>query len=243
MFEEEKSSLKYKYILLAVLAIIIALLIIFIVVVKVNIDKQKRIEEIREAEAQQEALRIELERQKKEEEERLAKEREKEEENNATGVIYLTFDDGPSLDITPNILDILENKNVKATFFVLHYGEKNEEILKRENELGEAIGLHGFTHTYSEVYQSADSCLENFKKIQDQVYETIGIRPNIIRFPGGSSNTVSKKYCEGVMTEVTNRALDEGFKYFDWNVDSEDSGSARTSDDVYNNVISHLKPR
>ena len=84
--------------------------------------------------------------------------------------------------------------------------------------------------------------LDNFRKIQEQVYETIGKKPNIIRFPGGSSNTISKKYCVGVMTEVTKKALDEGFRYFDWNVDSDDAGHAKTRDDVYKNVTSKIKP-
>ena len=122
----------------------------------------------------------------------------------------LTFDDGPSSDITPQILDILDQKNVKATFFLVHFSDKNADLVKRENESGHTVALHGYSHTYSEVYQSADACLENFKKIQQQVYETIGKKPNVIRFPGGSSNTISKKYCEGVMTEVTKRVLDDG---------------------------------
>ena len=124
-----------------------------------------------------------------------------------TKVVYLTFDDGPSSDITPQILDVLDSKNVKATFFVVHFSEKNAELVKREANSGHTVALHGYTHTYSEVYQSADSCLDNFKKIQEQVYETIGQRPNIIRFPGGSSNTISKKYCPGVMTEVTRKSI------------------------------------
>ena len=123
------------------------------------------------------------------------RQKEKQEEENATGVIYFTFDDGPSADITPHILDILAEKNIKATFFVIHFSDNNAELVKREAESGHTVALHGYSHTYSEVYASADACLENFRKIQEQVYETIGKKANIIRFPGGSSNTISRKYC------------------------------------------------
>ena len=234
---KKKRDFIQRYILLAVIAIIIIILIIFLVTVKANKAKERRLEEERQAEIE----RIKLEEERKQEEIRLAKQREKEEEDNATGVIYLTFDDGPTTSTTPKILDILDEKNVKATFFVLHYDEKGEELIKREQESGHTIALHGYTHEYKDVYSSPDACMENFKKIQNQVYETTGVKPNIIRFPGGSSNTISRKYCQGIMTEVTQRALNEGFKYFDWSIDSEDSGSAKTSDKVYQNVTSRLK--
>lgn len=160
----------------------------------------------------------------------------------SAGTIYLTFDDGPTSDSTPAILDILKKRNIKATFFVLHYNDQNAQYIKREHQEGHTVALHGYTHTYSEVYQSADTCLENFRKIGEQVYNTIGVNSKIIRFPGGSSNTVSKKYCQGVMTEVTQRAIKEGYRYFDWNVDSDDAGKAKTSERIYNNVTNGVKP-
>ena len=250
MFENEIIShkkekiLKNRYILIGILAVIIVLLVIIMALIFKNTSKKNIVaEENTENNSnneQEEAILVELDKKRQEEEQR-EREKEKQEEENATGVIYLTFDDGPSSDITPQILDILSKKNVKATFFVVHFSEKNAELVKREDAEGHTVALHGYTHTYSEVYQSADSCIENFRKIQDQVYETIGKRPNIIRFPGGSSNTISRKYCQGVMTQVTERALDEGFRYFDWNVDSDDAGHAKTRDDIYNNVTSKIK--
>lgn len=239
--QSKNHLLKYRYILIAILVIIIALLIIIMTFIFKNTNKKNdvAISENSNNNEQEQAILVELDNQKKEEEQR---EKEKQEEENATGIIYLTFDDGPSSDITPEILNILKEKGVKATFFVVHFSEKNAELVKREDKEGHTVALHGYTHTYSEVYSSADACLDNFKKIQEQVYETIGKSPDIIRFPGGSSNTISKKYCEGVMTEVTRRALNEGFRYFDWNVDSDDAGHAKTRDDVYNNVTSKIKP-
>ena len=189
-----RNKFKRRYILVIILIIIIVLLILTINTVYKNNKKIEsgKTEENTNSE-QEEAILIELNNKKKEEEE---KAKEKEEEENATGVIYLTFDDGPSQDITPNVLDILAEKNVKATFFVIHYSDSNSSLVKREAKDGHTVALHGYTHTYSDVYSSADACLENFRKIQNQVYQTIGTKQNIIRFPGGSSNTISRKYCK-----------------------------------------------
>lgn len=235
-----KRNLNYKRVLMVIIIIIIILLLaIFSVVIKHN----KRSEEVKiEAEKkaeQEEIMKIAIETQKKEEEER---EKAKQEEENATGIIYLTFDDGPTSDSTPQILDILKNRNIKATFFILHYDEQHEQFIKREYEEGHTIGLHGYTHAYAELYQSADTCMENFRKIREQVYQTTGTQSKIIRFPGGSSNTISKKYCEGVMTELVKRTVEEGYRYFDWNVDSDDAGHAKTSEKVYQNVTNGIKP-
>lgn len=236
--------LKYRYILMLVLGIIIILLIIWIgIIVKAKQNKNNsnnnNNNNLLANEESEEEKQIFLELQKKKKEEERA--REKQEEENAKGIIYLTFDDGPSADITPQILEILEQKNIKATFFVVHYNEENEKLVKQEDEKGHTVALHGYSHSYSEVYYSQEACMENYKKIQDQVYQTTGKKSNIIRFLGGSSNTISKKYCEGIMTELTTRVIQEGYKYFDWNVDSDDAGNAKTKEDVYKNVIEGLK--
>ena len=224
--------------MVVILIIIILLFAIFSIVIKHNHKvEQMRIEAEQKAQ-EEEKLRIAMESQKREEELR----RQKEEEENATGVIFLTFDDGPTSDSTPQILDILKKRDIKATFFILHYDEHREPLIKREKEEGHTIALHGYSHTYSEVYPSADACLENFRKIKEQVYQTTGTESKIIRFPGGSSNVISKKYCEGVMTELTKRVIDEGYRYFDWNVDSDDAGHAKTSEKVYQNVTTGIKP-
>lgn len=206
------------------------------------IKKNKNQNYINEA-LEQEAIIVALDTQKEEEikkQQELKKEQEKNEEENANGVIYLTFDDGPTVT-TSNILSILEKKNIKATFFVLHYTDKYEDTIKREYKAGHTVALHGYTHTYSEVYNSIDNCMNNFYKIQEQVKQTTGQTSNIIRFIGGSSNSISKKYCSGIMTDATQRVINEGFRYFDWNVDSDDAGKAKTSDDVYYNVINGIQ--
>lgn len=160
-------------------------------------------------------------------------------ENNK-GTIYLTFDDGPTQDMTPKILDILKEKNVQATFFIINYGPEKEEIIEREIAEGHTIGIHGYSHTYSEVYNSVEDCINNFTSLQEKLKQLTGVDSKIIRFPGGSSNTISKKYCEGIMSVVTQKMTENGYKYFDWNISSEDAGGARNKEDVYNNVVSGL---
>ena len=159
------------------------------------------------------------------------------------GMVYLTFDDGPSLEVTPPILDILERRNVKATFFVVGYsGSEKEALVKREAEEGHTIGLHGFSHDYEAIYNSLDDLMENFAKIQNLVEETTGVKTNFIRFPGGASNTISANYCKGIMSKAVKEVEKQGFIYFDWNVDSDDAGTAKTADEIYQNVIDGIKP-
>lgn len=157
------------------------------------------------------------------------------------GVIYLTFDDGPSLDITPKILDILKEENIKATFFILNYNKNREILVKRIVEEGHTIGIHGYSHEYKEIYISKETFMNNITKLQEKIKESTGVNTMYIRFPGGSSNTVSKKYSPGIMSQLTKKLLNDGYKYFDWNVSSGDAGGAKTKQEVYQNVTKQLK--
>ena len=153
-------------------------------------------------------------------------------------VIYLTFDDGPG-SRTPELLAILEKYNVKATFFVM--GDACVEYLDDIANAGHAIGIHTYSHDYEEIYSSTDAFWADFYKMEDLIYRYTGIHTNLHRFPGGSSNSISKRLCPGIMTQLTQDIQAKGYYYFDWNVDSDDAGSARTADEVYNNVISTVK--
>ena len=82
--------------------------------------------------------------------------------------------------------------------------------------------------------------MNNITKLQKKIKKTTGYSPTIIRFPGGSSNTVSRHYSKGIMTRLTKKVVEEGFKYYDWNVSSEDAGGASTSSQVYNYVTKNL---
>jgi peptidoglycan/xylan/chitin deacetylase (PgdA/CDA1 family) len=148
-------------------------------------------------------------------------------------VIYLTFDDGPSA-YTLELLKILDKYNVKATFFVT--GSARLEYLPQIAAAGHAIGLHSVTHRYNEIYASEDAFFADLYKMQDLVEQYVGYKTWLMRFPGGSSNRVSKDYCTGIMTRLTKAVQDQGFHYFDWNVDSDDAGKAKTADEVFRNV-------
>ena len=159
------------------------------------------------------------------------------------GVIWLTFDDGPSATITPKVLDILKKENVKATFFVINYSSSNEHLIKRIVAEGHTIGIHGYSHEYSKIYKSKETFMNNIYSLQDKIYKSTGVKSMYIRFPGGSSNTVSRRYCKGIMTELTKEVLSKGFKYYDWNISSGDAGGAKDSKAVYKNVTKNLSKK
>ena len=155
------------------------------------------------------------------------------------GVIYLTFDDGPSLTTTPKILDILKEEGVKATFFILNYNKNQEVLVKRIVNEGHSIGIHGYSHDYKKIYQSVDSYMENIKKLQEKIKKSTGVTTNLTRFPGGSSNTISS-FNPKIMTKLTKEIVKKGYRYYDWNVSSGDAGEAKNRDEVYQNVIKDL---
>ena len=159
------------------------------------------------------------------------------------GVIWLTFDDGPSANITPKILDILKKENIKATFFVINYSQSNEHLVKRVVAEGHTIGIHGYSHEYSKIYKSKETFMNNVYTLQDRIYKSTGVKSMYTRFPGGSSNTVSRKYCKGIMTELTKEMLAKGFKYYDWNISSGDAGGAKDAKGVYKNVTKNLSKK
>ena len=154
--------------------------------------------------------------------------------------IYLTFDDGPSASITPYILQILKEENVKATFFVVNHDDSLNYLIKQASSDGHTVALHSYTHDYSYVYSSVDNYFADLTAIQNKVKLITGKKSMIIRFPGGSSNTVSRKYQPGIMTTLSKEVINKGYSYFDWNVDSDDAGGARTKEAVYQNVVNNL---
>lgn len=155
------------------------------------------------------------------------------------GICYLTFDDGPS-DNTLKILDILDAYGIKATFFVV--GTSKREYMPQIVNRGHAIGLHSTTHKYDVIYKDVNSYLEDIKQISDIVYNATGVRSNIMRFPGGSSNMVSAKYCPGIMTDLTSRMPSLGYSYYDWNVTSGDANAALVpAKTIVNNVLNIAK--
>ncbi len=134
--------------------------------------------------------------------------------------MYLTFDDGPTAENTCMVLDILKEKNIKATFFVI--GEsvrKNPEVARRIVAEGHSIGIHCNNHDYDMLYESVDSYLADFQEAYDIVYEVTGVEAKMYRFPGGSINAYNKAVYEEIIAEMTER----GFVYYDWNASLEDA--------------------
>ncbi|HHX11956.1 MAG TPA: polysaccharide deacetylase family protein [Clostridiales bacterium] len=152
--------------------------------------------------------------------------------------VYLTFDDGPSI-YTNDILDIMAEYNVKATFFVIGDTSKSaKKIYERIVNEGHAIGLHSYSHDYRGIYNSLEDFDKDFTKLWDLLYDTIGFRPMIFRFPGGSANRVHKHGME----EFIKYLKDKSVVYFDWNVLNEDAtGIDYSVEELIDNIISDVK--
>ena len=149
-------------------------------------------------------------------------------------VVYLTFDDGPS-DLTPPLLDVLDNYHVKATFFVVGaYDPHVSEHLKEIAERGHAIGVHSYTHNYHQIYASEAAFFEDFDRIHELIFEATGIDTKICRFPGGSVNGYNKKTGKAIVRDLK----EKGYVYFDWNASSGDAGSQDTPDGIYQSALS-----
>lgn len=148
--------------------------------------------------------------------------------------VYLTFDDGPSTQ-TDAILDVLAAYGVKATFFVT--GKEDETSLAAYRRIvaeGHTIGMHSYSHKYSELYASLDAFESDFERIENLIYDTTGVESLYYRFPGGSSNQVSNVD----MTQYIRYINEQGITYFDWNVSSGDAtAQAFTADELVENVM------
>ncbi len=155
-------------------------------------------------------------------------------------VIYLTFDDGPS-NHTPQLLETLKKYGAKATFFVCNTGRLDllDDIAKE----GHALAIHTMSHKYDKIYASEAAYFADLTGMRDLIKQYSGVDTTLMRFPGGSSNSISKKICPGIMTILTKRVVEEGYYYFDWHVDSNDAGGAKTSEKIAENVITGIQNR
>ncbi|MEZ3508252.1 MAG: polysaccharide deacetylase [Lachnospiraceae bacterium] len=166
-----------------------------------------------------------------------AEDRQMPEEEADVRRVYLTFDDGPSSH-TGQILDILAEYDVKATFFVV--GKEEEEYLplyKRIVEEGHTLAMHSYSHKYNEIYQTVESYSADLSRLQEFLYDITGVWCRYCRFPGGSSNTVSRVD----MHELISYLDEQDISYFDWNVSSGDASSAYISpDNIVRNCTANL---
>ena len=149
--------------------------------------------------------------------------------------VYLTFDDGPSAN-TDRILDILAQYGVKATFFVVGK-EGYADQYRRIVEDGHTLAMHSYSHRYNEVYASLDAYKADLTKLHDYLYELTGEDCRFVRFPGGSSNTVSTVS----MWDLIDYLDSEDMVYFDWNVSSGDStGGKKSVEQLTSNVLDNI---
>lgn len=152
-------------------------------------------------------------------------------------IAYLTFDDGPS-SITFEILDILEEMNIHATFFIVGSAitQEGEDALRRMINEGHTIGIHTYSHLCNEIYCSIERFLDDYNTVYQQIYNITGKRANIYRFPWGSNNGYSRGIKDTLINEMNRR----GFSCYDWNVDSNDSVGRPTVYSIKRNVAKDL---
>lgn len=149
--------------------------------------------------------------------------------------VYLTFDDGPSAN-TDQILDILDEYGVKATFFVVGKEGYNDQY-RRIVEEGHTLGMHSYSHVYRDIYESVEAYGQDFEKLHTYLYELTGVDSRIVRLPGGSSNTVSKDKIQDIIAYLGQ----QGMTYYDWNVSSGDAASGYVSaQQIADNVLNHV---
>lgn len=155
--------------------------------------------------------------------------------------IYLTFDDGPNDPVTGQLLDLLKKRKVKVTFFVTCGG--SDEMLRREFDEGHTIGLHTCSHNYAAIYANPDAYFGDLAAVSDRVARVTGQPSTFIRFPGGSSNTISALYYVGLMSHLVNEVHNRGLEYYDWDVSSGDaSGAGYDAGTLCRNVVAGLSP-
>lgn len=151
--------------------------------------------------------------------------------------VFLTFDDGPSTTVTPEILRILDEYNVKATFFVL--GSRVElypDLVKKEYEKGHYIANHGYSHKYSSIYASVDNVLSEFRNTESIIRSVLGLSEycsNVFRFPGGLPGGKSANLKKEAATVLENNNI----AHLDWNCLSKDAEGSFDKDTLVQNVI------
>ncbi len=136
-------------------------------------------------------------------------------QTDAKKIVYLTFDDGPSDRVTPKILDVLKEENVKATFFIVGiHAETRKYLIKREIDEGHSVGVHSYSHVYRDIYSSPENLLKDIDKCNKIIKEVSGKPSTLYRFPGGS---------HGLSASLIDAVTQHGLKYFDWNASTRDA--------------------
>lgn len=149
--------------------------------------------------------------------------------------MYLTFDDGPSEENTEKVLDILKERGIHATFFLVGENvEQNPEIAQRIAAEGHTIGIHSNSHDYTEIYADVDSFIQDFEAAHQIIYEVTGVDAKLFRFPGGSINVYNTEVSEDIIEKMT----ELGYIYYDWNASLEDAAPETTPEELVSNGVS-----
>lgn len=256
MYEEEK-HLNYKRVILVIAIIILIISCIYIGIILphlVNLNKenlQDKIEETENMESSRDKENIiqveltpDLEPPSRENEETDNFLITPEEMDKIKSIyhsdykrVFLTFDDGPSKTVTPQILSILDQYNIKATFFVL--GSRVElypDIVKDAYNRGHYIANHGYSHKYEKIYASIDNIISEYRDTENIIRNAIGIpnyNTNVFRFPGGSSG--------GKYNDIKKSAISvleqNNIAYLDWNCLTKDAEGSFTKEELIQNLI------
>lgn len=154
--------------------------------------------------------------------------------------VYLTFDDGPSV-YTGELLDILARYGVKATFFVTGKGKVHyADMYRRIVEEGHTLGMHSYSHEYRNIYASLEGFQNDIDELRELLYRETGVVSKFYRFPGGSSNSVTKTD----VREFIDYLDAMGITYFDWNLSAGDATNVRiTSDQIVSRVMNDLSSK
>lgn len=244
---EQKKLNKKKVIIVISIILLIILISAFagIKVAKIKYDKEQMIKQ-EQLNKEREMIEEQLKIKQQEEAKRLKNSKPlTEEQMNAIDNIYksdkksvfLTFDDGPTKAVTPLILDLLKQENVKATFFVLgNRAKANPDLIKREFEEGHYIANHGYTHKYGEIYSSIENVLNEYNYTEGCIKEALGnpeYNSRVFRYPGGSNGG----YYNKVKQESKQYLRQNGIVYLDWNSLSKDAEGAKTKEQLLQSVI------
>lgn len=158
-------------------------------------------------------------------------------------IAYLTFDDGPSQTVTPQILDLLKQENVPVTFFVLGKNVKaNPDLVKRAYQNGHYIANHGYSHDYETIYKSVNNVINEYNRTEKEIQKAIGVKEyqsHLFRFPGGSNG--------GKYANLKQKAKEELHKqnisFIDWNALTSDAAGANTKEKIVKNLKATVKDK
>ena len=152
-------------------------------------------------------------------------------------VVYLTFDDGPS-EVTPIILDVLKDKKVKASFFLVgsEISKEREEIVRRTVKEGHSVGVHAYNHSANHLYCSKKNFLDDFNKAKSRIEEVTGKKVLVHRFPWGSNG----KYVNWIFKDVHSELKKMNIRSYDWNCSGDDAINNVTEESIIRNVRKNL---